>query len=271
MISPATNLLAEPDDKTFPRKNFAGGTPTKGVETTALPGRFPKIRIALTFSFLFACALGSACLAATDTRPGQISVVSPEYCSEVKGDTTVAVLAPGFKNAKVKCWKQGPGFGADSTVATLALDTNGAGSFVFPADVYPHGPITVRISAESGSLKDNCYLQLYNKGGVSWNEGLPPDPPAAKGMKLLFADDFNGPLSISSTNPKATYYDHKPPDGSQDFSAHTFCGYASARNPFFQIDTYLRIRANDRTHSAGLISSLKRDDSGLTAKAPCYF
>ena len=82
-------------------------------------------------------------------------------------------------------------------------------------------PITVRISGENGTVKDNCYLQLYNKGGVSWNEGMPKDPPpAAKGMTLVFADDFKGPLSISSTDPKATYYDHKPPNGWQDFSAH---------------------------------------------------
>ena len=81
--------------------------------------------------------------------------------------------------------------------------------------------------------KDNCYLQLYNKGGVSWNEGMPKDPPpAAKGMKLIFADDFKGPLSISSTDPKATYYDHKPPNGWQDFSVHMFSSHDSPKNPF---------------------------------------
>ncbi len=97
---------------------------------------------------------------------------------------------------------------------------------------YPHGPITVRISGDNGLVKDNCYLQLYNKGGVSWNEGMPKDPPpAAKGMKLVFADDFNGPLSISSTDPKATYYDHKPPNGYQDFSVHVFSGHDSPEEP----------------------------------------
>ena len=97
-------------------------------------------------------------------------------------------------------------------------------------------------------MKDNCYLQLYNKGGVSWNEGMPKDPPpAARGMKLVFADDFKGPLSISSTDPKATYYDHKPPDGYQDFSVHVFSGHDSPKNPFAQVDSYLRIRASDQT------------------------
>ena len=99
-----------------------------------------------------------------------------------------------------------------------AVDAQGNGSFVFPADQYPHGPLTVRIVGRTAAVKDTCYLQLYNKGGVSWKEGMPKAPPQAKGMKLVFADDFNGPLSISSTDPKATYYDHKPPDGYQDFS-----------------------------------------------------
>jgi beta-glucanase (GH16 family) len=121
-------------------------------------------------------------------------------------------------------------------------------------------------------LKDNCYLQLYNKGGVSWNEGMPKDPPpAAKGMALLFADDFKGPLSISSTDPKATYYDHKPPSGWQDFSIHRFTSHGTPNSPFTQVDSYLRIRADDKTHTSGLITSMKNDASGVTAKAPCYF
>lgn len=201
----------------------------------------------------------------------QVSVASPEYCSDVKGNTTVALAARGFKSVTVKCWKQGDGFGSDSTVATVALDPKGNGSFVFPADQYPHGPVTLRISGESGKIKDNCYLQLYNKGGVSWNEGMPKDPPPAQGMKLVFADDFKGPLSISSTDPKATYYDHKPPSGWQDFSQHTFSSRGSPKDPFAQVDSYLRIRASDKLHSSGLISSMKNDASGITAKAPCYF
>jgi hypothetical protein len=181
-------------------------------------------------------------------------------------------VAPGFKRLTVKCWKQGEGFGSDSTLASVSLDAQGNGSFVFPADQYPHGPVTLRISGENGTLRDNCYLQLYNQGGVSWNEGMPKDPPpAAKGMSLVFADDFNGPLSISSTNSKATYYDHKPPGGWQDFSMHTFSGHESPKNPFSQTDSYLRIRASDQAHSSGLISSMKNDATGITAKAPCYF
>jgi hypothetical protein len=207
-----------------------------------------------------------------ETLGSQIAVTSPPYASAIKGDTTIDLVAPGFTNLTVKCWKQGEGFGSDSTVAAVVLDAKGGGSFVFQADDYPHGPLTVRIIGECGSFKDNCYLQLYNRGGVSWNEGIPKNPPpAAKGMSLVFADDFDRPLSISSADLKATYYDHKPPNGSQDFSVHTFSSHDSPKNPFYQVDSYLRIRASDAAHSAGLLSSMKNDASGITARVPCYF
>jgi len=209
---------------------------------------------------------------ADETLARQVSVVSPDYGSDSSGDTRVTLAAPGFKSVTVRCWKHGGVFGRDSTVATVALDASGNGSFIFPADQYPHGPVTLRITGENGAGKDNCYLQLYNKRGVSWNEGIPRDPPpAAKGMSLVFADDFNGPLSISSTDPKATYYDHKPPNGYQDFSMHVFCGHESPKNPFARVDSYLRIRASDQTHSSGLISSMKNDGSGIKVTLPCYF
>lgn len=207
---------------------------------------------------------------ADETLGGQIDVVSPGYCSDVKGDTRVVVSARGFRRLTAKCWKQGEGFGVDSTAAEIDLDQRGNGSFTFAADQYPHGPITVRIGGESGVLKDNCYLQLYNLAGVSWNEGMPKDPPpAAAGMSLVFADDFSGPLSISSTDPKARYFDHKPLGG--DFSTLPFTRHGQPGDPFARVDTYLRIRADANKNSAGLLSSLTNDGQGVKASLPCYF
>jgi hypothetical protein len=111
-------------------------------------------------------------------RLHEIAVTSPEYCSDITGDTKIALVAPGFQRLMVKCWKQGNGFGSDSTIAVVDLDAQGRGTFVFPANAYPHGPATVRISGEDGAAKDNCYLQLYNKGGLQWNEGMPKAPPS---------------------------------------------------------------------------------------------
>ncbi len=214
---------------------------------------------------------GLARLVADDVNP-IISVTSPAYCSDISGDTTINIVAPGLSTVTVKCWQAGGQLGTDSTVDTVALDAEGKGSFVFPADKYPHGPITVRILGQAGDKIDHCYLQLYNKGGISWNEGIPKEaPPGADGMKLVFADDFNGPLSISSTDPKATYYDHKPPNGSQDFSSIPFTSFDAPNNPFAQIDSYLRIRADANKKSSGLISSIKNDASGIKVSEPCYF
>lgn len=207
-----------------------------------------------------------------ETLGCQVDVVSPEYCSDIQGDTKITLAAPGFKTLLARCWQAGEGFGQDAIVARVTLDGQGQGSFVFPAQNFPHGPITLRISGDNGWIKDTCYLQLYNKSGKSWKEGIPAEAPqAARGMKLLFADDFKGPLSISSTDPKATYYEHKPPHGWQDFSQHVFSNHDSPKNPFAQIDTYLRIRASDRTMSSGLISSMKNDASGIKVTSPCYF
>jgi len=203
---------------------------------------------------------------------GQVSVTSPLYCSDISGDTPIDVLAPGFKTVTVNCWKPGQGFGEDSVVGEVNLDDPGKGSVVFHADQYPHGPLTVRISGQAGAQPNNCYLQLYNKGGVSANAGIPKEtPPGAKDMRLVFADDFDGPLSISSTDPKARYYDHKPPNGSQDFSTIRFTSYDSPNNPFSQVDTYLRIRADANKNSSGILSSAKNNGTGILAKAPCYF
>ena len=202
--------------------------------------------------------------------PNTVTVLSPGYCSEVKGDTPLRIAAPGFTSAVVKCWKQGDGFGADSTVGTVTLDAQGMGSIVFPANAYPHGPLSLRITGTNGRVRDTCYLQVYNNGGVSWNEEMPrnPPPPAA-GMKLVFADDFSGPLSISTKDPQARYYDHKP--GGGDFSSLPFTGCNDPGNPFAKVDNYLRIRASEKANSAGLISSLRENGSGITASLPCYF
>ena len=182
-----------------------------------------------------------------------IKVTSPPYCSDIKGDTKIMISAPSFSSVTVKCWKQdlkSKGFGSDSVVGNVTLDHDGNGVVLFPANQYPHGPITVRIAGEKGGVKDECYLQLYNKGGVSWREGIPMEtPPAAQGMRLIFQDDFKGPLSISGTNNKATYYDHKPPGGSQDFSSIPFTSFEKPNNPFSQADNYLRIRCDEKAHT----------------------
>jgi len=214
-------------------------------------------------ALLFAAAFANAQL---------IAVESPGYRSDVHGNTEIRIHAPGFMSPlEAKSWLPGNTYGSDGTVSTISLDQDHNGSFIFPANSYPHGPIVIRIYGTRiiDAHVDTCFLQLYNTGGVSWNEGVPPTPPAAAaGMTLAFQDDFNGPLSISSTGVGSRYATHKP--GGGDFSQIPFSDPTS-RGPFFQRDTYLIIRADAHLHTTGLLSSIATTDgTGFTARAPYY-
>ena len=208
-----------------------------------------------------------------------ISVAEPGYCSDIKGDTTVRFAAPGLTKIEVLCWQQpsekNPNpFGHDEVVATISLDAAGTASFVFHADDFPNGPITLRIHGkDAGTKQDLCQLQLFTQGGKVWNQGIPKtDPPAAKGLTLLFADEFDKPLAISSDGSKATYSAHK--NGGGDFSGWPFVSPSSKLNPFSQNGTWMRIQAakpEGTKGATGLISSLRADGTGVLASAPCYF
>ncbi len=199
-------------------------------------------------------------------------VTSPAYGATVKGDTPIKFRAPGLLRATVKCWQGGDGFGSDTTIGEVELDADGVGEVVFPADKYPHGPVVVRVLATGeGKAKNNYYLMLYNEGGKKWNAGMPSTTPEpAKGMELLFADDFDKPeLSITKDGAGATYMSHKP--GGGDFSGVPFGDHENAdTTPFSQVDTYLRIRADQSKKTTGLISSLRKDGTGLTFTVPFY-
>jgi hypothetical protein len=163
-----------------------------------------------------------------------IRITSPAYGATVQGNVLLNISAPNFSSVTVRSWKQGAGFGSNAVVGTVTL-SNGNGSLVFPADQYPHGPITLKISGTSPNNSDNCYLQLYNNGGVVWNEGFPAPPTQASGMNLLFSDDFIS-ISIGSDGSGARYYDHKPPHGNEDFSSLHLPALVHPTIPSFKLD-----------------------------------
>ncbi len=208
-----------------------------------------------------------------------IAVTDPAYGAEIKGDTTITFKAPNMTKVKAMCWQQPNSddqnpLGHDATVAAdVTLDAEGNGTFVFPADKFPNGPITLRIYAKDDGVKqDLCELQLFNKGGEKWNQGIPQtDPPEAQGMKLAFSDDFTGPLSISHDGIGTTYQSHKT--GGGDFSGWQFTSSEDPMNPFSQVGTWMKIHASQTSSgkSSGLISSAHEDGTGFFASAPCYF
>ena len=211
-----------------------------------------------------------------------IVITSPALRSEVKGNVKVEFQAPGMTAARALCWQQPtpqqPGsWGHDVNLdPNLKLDAQGNGTFIFPADQFPNGPITIRIMTNNEAKKQDIReLQLFNTGGVVWNQGIPKtDPPAAKGMKMAFSDDFDQPLSISSDGKGKRYMAHKP--GGGDFSGYPFTGPEGPKNPFSQTGTFLRIHASKNVAdpkdkgSSGIISPLDSDGNGFLTNAPYY-
>ncbi len=209
-----------------------------------------------------------------------IRVLSPECRSDVSGKVRVTFVAPGMDEVKALCWQQPTASNPDSwghdvvlTPRGVRLDAEGRGSFRFDADDFPAGPMNIRIYAQSSSGKRDFFeLQLYNTSGKVWNRGIPSaDPVGARGLKLIFSDDFDGPLSISNDGRGARYNAHKPRFG--DFSGWPFTDVDSPDNPFSQRDSYLKIAARKRPGtpgSTGLIASVNMDGEGFWVKAPCY-
>lgn len=205
-------------------------------------------------------------------KPGQVAVVSPDYGSAIKGDTPLEIQSAGWTEVEVKSWLPEGRFGKSISLTKVKLDDAGKGTFIFPADRFPRGPITITVMASSGGKRSNCHFMLYNEGGVPWNEGAPRNPPpAARGMKQVFLDEFDkGPLSISKDGKGATYMSHKP--GGGDFSGIPFGDHENKdRTPFSQVGTYLRIRADEAKGTTGLLASIDSEGQGFTVKAPCYF
>jgi len=210
----------------------------------------------------------------------RIQIVEPACRSDVKGNVKVTIKAKDMTHAQAFCWSMPTnddpspwGHRVNLTPKGIEFGKDGTGSFDFPADQFPAGPINIRIFASNDEGERDLFeLQLYNKSGSTWNQGIPTnDPPAAKGLQLVFSDDFDGPLSISNDGRNARYSAHKPLDG--DFSGWHFADVDGPYNPFEQRDTYLRIKArkeDGQIGSSGIIASVNMDGEGFWTKPPFY-
>ena len=211
-----------------------------------------------------------------------IRLLSPSVGCDISGKTEVKFIAKGMTTAHALCWnapdrKNRSPWGHDTnlTPGGIHLAATGIGKFVFNANKLPHGPLNIRIHAQNSEGEHDVFeLQVYNKKGKRWKEGIPSSPPpGAEGMELFFSDDFdNKELSISNDGRGTRYNAHKPTFG--DFSGWPFTDVTSPLNPFSQRDTYLKIAARKPTGtrgSTGLLAPVDMDGKGLWVKAPCYF
>ncbi|MHA6480893.1 S-layer homology domain-containing protein [Paenibacillus sp. strain BS8-2] len=224
-------------------------------------------------------------------REPYILVNSPELGSSVSGEVEIGYYAPDMKNIAASIWHQPDEEHPDpngyaKTLPNVTPDEDGYGTLVFNADEFPRGPLVVVMHGWDSPAGDpnftksaTTYVQLYNENGVDWQIGLPAAPPQAAGMSVKFADDFDGPLSISKTGVGTTYTSTKPdwPNGSQ-FGEAIFADPTDAVNPFDILsDDILRIRVTkapegyidpmgwNRKYIGGLLSSVRLDGTGISA------
>ena len=207
-----------------------------------------------------------------------IEVLTPRLRSDVRGRVTVRFRAPGMDRAAARSAaydRSGQSRHISLTPKPITLKADGSGEFTFKSSDMPYGPFTVQIYAVNAAGKRDLFeLQLYNKGRskVKAPVGIPDTIPApARGMRLAYSDDFDGPLSISRDGRGARYNAHKPRFG--DFSGWPFSDPEGEANPFGQRDSYLIIRARKpegSRGSTGLIASVDMDGKGFRAKAPFY-
>ncbi len=282
--APATPAVTEPVPTTPPAVTPATTAPAATAPAASTPAQANSGAYLSDFLSTFYTTAGGGSKVKT-LWSQSIAVSSPAYCSDIKGDVTVTFKAPGMTTVHALCWQQPTAgnpspWGHDVDLAPdLKLEADGSASFVFHADQFPNGPINLRIYAKDDSNKqDYCELQLFNQGGVVWNQGIPKtDPPAAQGMRVVFSDDFDGPLSIckDATDTTAKYWTHW---GGGDGSEWPFTNNDGPLNPFSQvkgqIKNFLRIHASKPAGTRGATGTLTtayKNHSGVTATAPCYF
>lgn len=207
-----------------------------------------------------------------------IKVISPAPCSDICRRVKVILQANGMEQLMAQCYvNDSKNLKPQKLILTpkgIKLKNDGNGSFMLNANKLPHGPLTIQIYGKNAAAERDLYeLQLYNtEGKLSSSTGIPDTiPSAAQGMKLVYSDDFDGPLSISRDGRGTRYNAHKPTFG--DFSGWPFSDPDSPQNPFKQRDTYLIIHAHKdegTQGSTGLIATVDMDGKGFRATPPLY-
>lgn len=209
------------------------------------------------------------------------SVSDASMVVQASANVPFSAIAVGMKNVEVYTHGQ--------RIARFTPDASGnvSGTLNFSAE--HNGPLTFDVYAwdgpAGGVYQYQCKqrVHLFIEGGSDY---VAPTPAAAAGMSLVFSDEFNGPLSISSTDSSAKWYPRKPDGaGFSDFGDAVFQDPAhlnGGSNPFFQRGSFLRIRCKyepnvtdfegwGRVWTTGQLASGKPSASGgFYADLPYY-
>lgn len=143
---------------------------------------------------------------------GAIYVLCPLTYSRMRGWRTVHIYAPGLTTVGVTAWS--PGARKKALPEKVVAVRTARASVRLNLIALPQGPVTVRIRGVAGPSVGSStptFFQLYHAGGLAPRAA--PRPSAAPGGRtLVYAEEFNRPISISreGRNPGADYAAAKP-------------------------------------------------------------
>lgn len=203
--------------------------------------------------------------------PPVLTVQCPLNGSSVNGSVDMRVAAPtGYSSVSATLWP-GNGTAAVGPTVTTSPDASGSAVLALATEGLPAGPLTVDVVATGvGRAAETVYFQLYRRGA---SVGDVPSSLAAAGLTLVYADDFDQPVTLSRDGTRADYAAAKPtPTGAEDFGDAPFGDPARGAHSVGVVDgRYLSIdvgpdAAGSTRPVGGLIASARRGGSGFSAQ-----
>lgn len=291
---PVGAVLAEPDRPTvvsfMPRVttsvrltivSVTGADPLvlgelRAYQRAATPVRAaPGVSSAPQAADVIGCAVPSA------GTPGSSMVVScPPSGAVVDGVVELqVVLGAGYSAVEATVWTAEADEPAGAQVRAEP-DATGVARVAVDVGAVDPGPLTVEVEATGPEReRRTVYFQLYRRAGGGAAVDVPSSVPAT-GRTLAYAEEFDGPVSLSRTGLGVDYAAAKPTyGGAEDFGDAIFAdpalGFDSVR---VVDDRYLRIDVEPlpagysdpqgwgRTHLGGMLASARPGGSGFSAQ-----
>jgi|GEM_PF-2375148 len=270
-----------PDGWTYSPTNlsFAPGAGSQTITFTVPENEFAAQRdvtIQPSIGAYKAPAMSVKAKMAKSTPPDIVSLVSPDYRSELNGQASLLVAAPGGYVTAKAMFTHAPDaahpneHGYTYVIGPVSLDANGRGTIAVNSDIMPNGPVMIRVVAYKPDGKTSCdgYFQFYNRSGEKWNAGMSGYNAAVPGkydagaalpaaindiqsslgkapLEAVFADDFTYANAAAITDAishdglNKTYAAHYP-NGMDDrgYFAGPEVGakYGQIYNPFRAVD-----------------------------------
>lgn len=208
--------------------------------------------------------------------PPALAITCPVTGAAAGDEVTLqAAAAPGYSEITAQVW---PGSARSPRPEPVTVPASSAGPTSLPLDLsgQPPGPLTVAVEASGqGRPAESVYFQLYRPGRA----GPHPSDAPASGRTLVYAEEFDRPVSLSRDGRGADYATAKPTDaGAEDFGDAVFPDPVARLGNVGVVDGLLHIgvaplppgyedpQGWGRQHIGGLVASARPGGSGFSAQ-----